>query len=85
MTYMDQLVFDKQWHVSASILALQSYVQSYMTTFEGQTFLDWSRKHKYKESLAWHPLEQAHQAAADYMITVVDKQNTGAPVPQVRV
>ena len=75
MTYMDQLVFDKQWHVSASILALQSYVQSYMTTFEGQTFLDWSRSHAYPESVAWHPLEQAHQAAADYLIEHLKGKN----------
>ena len=64
---------------------LQNYIRPHMTQFQGKTFLDWSRSHGFAESVSWHPLEPAHRAAADYMITVVDKQNTGALVPQVRV
>jgi hypothetical protein len=85
MTYMDQLVFDKKWHVSPAVHDLQDYIQPQMTTFERQTFLDWSRQHGYPESVDWHPLEQAHRAAADYMISVFDKQKIIGPVQQVHV
>jgi hypothetical protein len=74
MTYMDNLLFDQQWHTSNSVDYLQNYVKPYMTTFEGQTFLDWSRSNGYPIGPGGHPLESAHTAAADYMIKVVDKQ-----------
>ena len=73
MTYIDELLFDQQWHTSGSIDYLQDYVKPHMTTFEGQTFLDWSRANNYPISTTFHPLEAAHQAAADYMIKVFDK------------
>ena len=85
MTYQDELMFDQRWNYTPAVLDLQNYIRPHMTQFEGKTFLDWSRSHGFAESPDWHPLEQAHQAAADYMITVVDKQNTGDPVPQARV
>jgi hypothetical protein len=84
MTFMDELMFDRRWNVTPGLQLLQDQVQPRMTDFEGHNFLDWSREHGFAESPTWHPLEQAHRAAADYMITVVDKQNTGALVPQVR-
>jgi len=68
MTYQDELLFDQRWHVSNSVLDLQSYIKPHMTTFEGRTFLDWSREHGFEISPAWHPLEAAHAAAADYLI-----------------
>lgn len=74
MTYMDDLVFDQTWHTTPSTSALQEYVAPYMTTFDNETFLNWSRRHGYPESAGWHPLEAAHKAAADYMIKVFDKQ-----------
>ena len=75
MTYMDELLFDQQWHVTPAVIDLQNYIKHYMTTFEGKSFLDWSRNNGYPETAAWHPLEEAHTAAADYMIKVFDKQN----------
>jgi hypothetical protein len=68
MTYQDELLFDQRWHTSESVLDLQSYIKPHMTTFEGQTFLDWSRSQRFEISPAWHPLESAHAAAADYLI-----------------
>jgi hypothetical protein len=68
MTYQDELLFDQRWHTSGSVLDLQNYIRPHMTTFEGQTFLDWSRSHKYEISAAWHPLEEAHAAAAELLI-----------------
>ena len=76
MTYMDRLLFDQRWHTSPAMMDLQSYVQPYMTEFENKTFLEWSRAHGYPETEAWHPLEDAHRAAGDYMIKVFDKQKT---------
>ena len=74
MTNMDKLLFDKSWNMSTSVDYLQDYVRPYVTDFEGMTFLEWSRNHGYPESVAWHPLEKAHSAAADYMISVFDTQ-----------
>lgn len=68
MTYMDNLLFDQQWHTTPAVLDLQEYVKPYMTTFEGQSFLQWSRDNGYPETEMWHPLEAAHQAAAEYLI-----------------
>jgi hypothetical protein len=85
MTFMDELIFDQRWHVSPAVQLLQDQVRPHMIDFEGYTFLDWSRHHGFAESATWHPLESAHRAAADYMITVVDKQKTNVPVQPVRV
>ena len=85
MTFMDDLMFENSFHTSNSILDLQAYIKSHMTDFEGHTFLNWSRLHGFVESERWHPLEQAHRTAADYMISVFDKQKTSDPALQVRV
>lgn len=74
MIYMDKLLFDQRWHTSPAIVELQTYIQPYMTTFEDMSFLDWSRANRFPETINWHPLEEAHRAAADYMINVFDKQ-----------
>jgi hypothetical protein len=73
MTYMDELLFDQRWHVSPGVEQLQNFVRPQMTTFEEQTFLDWSRSHGYPESDMWHPLEQAHQSAAELIQSNLDK------------
>jgi len=85
MTYIDDLMFDQQFHTSPAVTHLQSSILPYMTLFEGQTFLKWSKQKGFAESATWHPLEESHRAAADYMITVFDKQKTNDPVQQVRV
>jgi hypothetical protein len=68
MTYMDDLTFDTQWHVTPAVLELQDYVRPHMTQFEGKSFLEWSRSQGYPETEKWHPLEAAHCAAADYIL-----------------
>lgn len=85
MTYMDRLLFDQRWHTSPAVLDLQKNIQPHMTEFESQTFLEWSRSQGYAESPTWHPLEQAHSAAAELMIKVFDKQKIVDPARQVRV
>ena len=76
MTYMDELLFEQKWHTTPAVTELQQYVKPYMTKFNDKTFLNWSRANNYPETAEWHPLEEAHQAAADYIIKVFDKQNT---------
>lgn len=85
MTYMDHLMFEKEFHVSHATTTLQDLVKPYMIDFEGQTFLEWSRAQGFAESDNWHPLEQAHKAAAQFIIEIFDKQKTNDPVPQVLV
>ena len=76
MTCMDELLLDRKYNTTPTITVLQDYVEPYMTTFEGKTFLNWSRGHGYPESAGWHPLEQAHAAGAEVIIQTFDKQNT---------
>ena len=68
MTCMDDLTFDTRWHSSPAVKELQKYISPYMTQFKEKSFLEWSRNHGYPESPHWHPLEQAHAAAAKYML-----------------
>jgi hypothetical protein len=75
MTCMDELLFDQRWHITPAVIDLQEYVRPYIVSFEGQTFLDWSRANGYPISTTLHPLEAAHRAAGEYMIKVFDKQN----------
>jgi hypothetical protein len=63
MTYMDELIFETQWHVTPAIVDLQNYVRPYMTQFENKTFLDFSKQKEFPLSKTLHPLEAAHQAA----------------------
>ena len=76
MTYMDELLFDQRWHITPAVTDLQKYIQPNMMQFEGKSFLEWSRANGYEVTDMWHPLEEAHRAAGDYMIKVFDKQNT---------
>jgi len=72
MTYMDNSLFDTEYNCSFSIKYLQNKIKPHMIDFENLNFLDWSRKHKYEISENWHPLEQAHQSAADYLLPTVN-------------
>lgn len=74
MTYLDDLLFDQQWHTSPAVIGLQEYIRPHMTTFDGHSFLEWSRINGYPETQQWHPTEPAHLAAGNYMIKVFDKQ-----------
>jgi hypothetical protein len=79
MTFLDDLLFDTKWHTGPAVLELQEYIRPYITQFDGKNFLNWSRDKGFPETALWHPLEEAHQAATDYMTTVFDKQKTSGP------
>lgn len=68
MTYMDQLMLDTTWYTSNAVATLQTCVRPHLTTFQGQTFLEWSRAHGFPESAGQHPLDLAHSSAAKYLI-----------------
>jgi hypothetical protein len=76
MTYIDELLFETEYHTTPAIAELQKYIQPYMTAFEGKTFLDWAKEKQFPISPTMHPLEEAHCAAQELMIKVFDKQNT---------
>ena len=68
MTFMDDLILDKQYHTNKGIEYLQNYVSPYLHKFDGMNFLDWSRHHRFDISPNQHPLEEAHAAASRYML-----------------
>jgi hypothetical protein len=74
MTSLDELLFDQRWHVSPAILDLQSYIRPFITDFDGQNFLEWTKVNRYPIGPGGHPLEAAHLAAGDYMIKRFDEE-----------
>jgi hypothetical protein len=73
MTFMDELIFETEWHATPAVTSAQDFIRPYMATFEGKTFLDWSRKNNFEISPTLHPLEQAHATAAKLMISEIRK------------
>jgi len=68
MTYMDELLLDSRWNISPGIVQLQQQVTPYLNLFDGENFVEWSRRNGHAISAEFHhPLEQAHLAAADYL------------------
>jgi hypothetical protein len=68
MTYVDELMFETEWHINPAIIDLQNYIRPYMTTFNEKTFLEFTRINGHPISATSHPLEQAHRSAADYLL-----------------
>lgn len=73
MTFMDDLTFETQWHTTPAVTDMQDYVRPYLNEFGGKNFLDWSRAGGYEISDMLHPLEPAHRAAADLVISDLDR------------
>ena len=74
-TYTDQLMLDSTWNASTGIIELQKILRKELKTFPGnQTFLEWSRANNYPESDSWHPLELAHEKAAEYWLPIYEKE-----------
>jgi hypothetical protein len=70
-TYMDYELFSTEWHCPDYIAEMQKMVMPEMTDWgNGLNFLDWCKKHNYFiTEIGWHPLEDAHAAAADFWLT----------------
>ena len=72
MTCLDDLVWCDRYHTSAAIRGWQHYIKPYVNFFAGRNFLDWSQYRGYAISSAGHPLQQAHEAAAQLMSPSID-------------
>ena len=68
MTFMDDLIFEKPWHTTPALTDMQDYIRPHLTQFDNTNFLNWSKQKGFEISQTLHPLESAHQAAADYML-----------------
>lgn len=68
MTYIDPLTVCQRWHMTKGSTLLMDAVQPYLKSFQGDTFLDWSRKQGHAISDMMHPLEKAHRSAANMII-----------------
>ena len=67
MTHMDDLLWETKYHLSAAMQLMQQKLLPHLYNFDGDNFLEWSRKQDFPiGSRGKHPLEQAHQAAADH-------------------
>lgn len=66
MTYMDSLFLDERWHAPGYVRFLQQEVKPKLNDFNGFSFLEWSRSNHFPESHNSHPLEKAHESAADF-------------------
>jgi len=76
MTYMDYSLLkpiNPNWHDPRYLEVLQKKLKEILVDFDGKNFLDWSRKNNFAISKLWHPLEAAHQAAAEYWAPSVEK------------
>jgi len=74
MTAMDLLIFDPvspQWHQPHAVAAMQDHLRPKISLFEGSTFLQWARQQGFAVSTTWHPLQDAHTAAACLMLPVI--------------
>lgn len=68
MTYMDDLIFETEFHCSPAMQLLQQQLSCHCHSFEGKNFLDWSKAHGFPiGTRGHHPLESAHKAAFDYV------------------
>lgn len=74
MTYMDPLMFDRTWHATPAVTDAQDRILPYMTLFDNDTFLNWSKKNGYEISDTLHPLESAHRAAVDLILPVAQQK-----------
>jgi len=71
MTFMDYLLLDTEFYNTSSITLLQDTCKPDLKSYSGYNFLDWSKHNNYLISQNWHPLEEAHQAAAEYWLPKV--------------
>lgn len=62
-TYMDDQLFDTEYHAPDYVQQLQHLVGPEMQSFEGKNFVDWSRDQGFSVTDTLHPLEDAHLAA----------------------
>jgi hypothetical protein len=67
-THMDNMLFETEYHAPDYVQILQKLVSREIQTWEGNTFLEWCHlnNHAVTPAPGMHPLESAHEAAADF-------------------
>ena len=68
MTYMDELMFETEWHTSPAVLALQQYIRPCLQQFDRRNMLEYSRGRGHVISPQAHPLESAHEDLFQYVL-----------------
>jgi hypothetical protein len=74
MTYMDHNLLtpvDPNWHNPKYLEIIQQKLQKLLVNFNSLNFLDWSRQQGFDVSESWHPLEDAHAAAAEFWLSKI--------------
>ena len=66
-TCIDDLIYHDEHHTSPLIKTLQEQNEECIWWFEGKGFHQWSKDNGFKISPMWHPLEDAHKAAYEYI------------------
>jgi hypothetical protein len=67
-TSIDPLVVDTTRHCELYASRLVAAVSKHLSWFNGKSFYEWSKECGHPISDAWHPLEEAHQAAFEYIM-----------------
>ena len=72
--FLDDILLDRKYHCPTYIQGLLTLVDASIKRFpEAQTFLAWSRSNNFAISNNWHPLEEAHAAAAQLWLPEYQK------------
>jgi len=71
-TYMDNHLFNTEYHAPDYVQQLQNLVHPEMQSFEGKNFVDWSRDQGFFITDTLHPLEDAHNAACELWQPIYD-------------
>ena len=66
-TSMDPLTLDTTHHCPPYVQKLINNVKPKLTWFDGKGFYHWAIDNNFPISDKWHPLEEAHQAAFEYI------------------
>lgn len=66
MTYMDDLIFNSQWHISPAVTLLQNYLKSHCVKFDDCNFITYAQGLGHSVTPSGHLLESGHQACFEY-------------------
>jgi hypothetical protein len=69
MTFVDDLIFDTQWHTSPAISLLQDYLKIHCVKFDNKNFIKYAQDLGHEITPAGHLLESGHQACYEYAKT----------------
>jgi len=71
VTCIDEMIYYDDIHVTPTITAMRHAYENDITWFNDVGFHQWSKDNKYPISEMWHPLEEAHQEAFNYIKRII--------------